>query len=159
MIFRKAQGRVPDPGPHFMETVEAYREAGRLDEAAPLLEQALSYYIQNFGPRDPDDHHPPQLSRRRLPGGLRVHHSIAQFEMALADTEQMLGAGDPDTLACRSNLAGVYQDAGDLGRATAMLEQALDDTRRLLGPDHDGTLTVQSNLATAYLDMEDRAGR
>ena len=42
----------------------------------------------------------------------------------------------PDTLACRSNLAGAYQAAGDLGRAIPLFEQTLADYVRVLGTDH-----------------------
>ena len=62
----------------------------------------------------------------------------------------MLGEDHPDTLTSRINLAGAYQEAGDLGRAIPLHEQTLTDCARMLGEDHPATLTFRSNLAGAY---------
>ncbi len=61
----------------------------------------------------------------------------------------MLGADHPHTLGSRNNLAGAWQEAGDLGRAIPLLEQALADSVRVLGADHPQTKTVRGNLAAA----------
>jgi hypothetical protein len=61
---------------------------------------------------------------------------------------RVLGADHPDTLASRSNLAGVYE-AGDLGRAIPLYEQTLADSMRVLGADHPQTKLVRGNLAAA----------
>jgi len=42
----------------------------------------------------------------------------------------------PDSLASRGNLAGAYQDAGDLSRATPCISLALAESVRVLGEDH-----------------------
>jgi tetratricopeptide (TPR) repeat protein len=50
----------------------------------------------------------------------------------------------------RDNLAGAYQDAGELGRAISLCEQTLADRLRVLGASHPDTLLSQNNLAEAY---------
>ena len=77
------------------------------------------------------------------------------FQRALADRRRVLGQDHPDTLASRHNLAGAFQDAGDLGRAIPLHEQALADCVRVLGQDHPDTLASRNNLAGAYRDAGD----
>jgi tetratricopeptide (TPR) repeat protein len=72
------------------------------------------------------------------------------FQRALADYVRVLGEDHPSTLTARNNLAGAYQDAGDLGRAIPLLQQTLTDSVRVLGEDHPDTLTARNNLAYAY---------
>jgi tetratricopeptide (TPR) repeat protein len=76
--------------------------------------------------------------------------AAGHLQRVLADCVRLLGPDHPDTLASRTNLAGIYGSAGDLGRAIPLLEQALADCVRLLGPDHPGTLASRYNLAGAY---------
>ena len=85
MRSRKARGREP-AGLISPETAEAYLEAGRLDEALPMLERTLTYYLQNFGPRDPDTTTVRVYLGAAYQQSGRLHDAIAQFEAALADT-------------------------------------------------------------------------
>jgi tetratricopeptide (TPR) repeat protein len=72
-------------------------------------------------------------------------------ERLLADSERVLGADHPDTLASRDNLAAAYQAAGRLDEAISLHGQALASYERVLGPDHPDTLVSRNNLAIAYL--------
>ncbi|WP_438494795.1 tetratricopeptide repeat protein, partial [Streptomyces asiaticus] len=65
------------------------------------------------------------------------------------------GEEHPDTLASRNNLAGAYQEAGDLGRAIPLLKQTLTDRVRILGEEHPDTLASRNNLAGAYQEAGD----
>ena len=94
-----------------------YREAGRLDEALPLLEQTLAHNVRYFGARDPDTSTVRVYLAAAYQQSGRLHDAVPLFETALADTERALGAVHPNTLACRTNLAGAYQDVGDLRRS------------------------------------------
>jgi hypothetical protein len=53
-----------------------------------------------------------------------------------------------------SNLAYLYQEAGDLGRAIPLYEQALADCLRVLGEDHPTSALVRDNLAAARRQRE-----
>jgi tetratricopeptide (TPR) repeat protein len=91
MGLRKGRRAATDSGLIAFEEVEAYREAGRLDEAIPALERTLSYYVRNIGPRDPDT----VTVRMYLAVGYeeldRIPEAIDLFESALADTEAAFG--------------------------------------------------------------------
>jgi tetratricopeptide (TPR) repeat protein len=76
--------------------------------------------------------------------------AIQFHRRALADFVRLLGEDHPDTLTSRSNLAGAYESAGDLGRAIPLYQQTLTDRRRVNGENHPDTLTSRNNLAYAY---------
>ena len=68
----------------------------------------------------------------------------------LADSERVLGADHPDTLASRNNLAAAYRSAGRLDQAIDLYEQNLAEALRILGSDHPETRFFRNNLAAAY---------
>ncbi|MFI6645899.1 tetratricopeptide repeat protein [Streptomyces sp. NPDC050504] len=76
--------------------------------------------------------------------------ALAYWECQVAFAERLLGAGHPDTLTARANLATSYWTAGRTREAVQLLEQVLADSDRLLGPQHPDTLTARANLATSY---------
>ena len=130
----------------------AYRDAGRLDEAIALHEQTLEDSTRILGP-----HHPDTLtSRNSLAGAYRdagrLDEAITLYEQNLKDLEGLLGPDHPHTLASRNNLASAYQDAGRLDEAITLYEQTLTDRTRILGPHHPHTLQARNNLASAYQD-------
>ncbi|MFE5084489.1 tetratricopeptide repeat protein [Streptomyces mirabilis] len=90
---------------------------------------------------------------------LLTHEGTARatehLRRAVAGRVRMLGDDHPDTLASRSNLAGAYGAAGDLGRAIPLHEQTLADRMRVLGDDHPDTLASRTRLANAYKEAGD----
>ena len=128
----------------------AYREAGRLDEAIPLLERSLADSERILGA----DHPGTLAARSNLAGAYRVagrlDEAIPLFERSFADSERILGPDHLDTPTLRNNLATVYQAAGRLDEAIPLFERSLADRERDLGPDHPDTLVARSNLAGAY---------
>ena len=128
----------------------AYQDAGRLDEAIPLLEQTLKDRAHILGP----DHPHTLASRHNLASAYqdagRLDEAIPLLERTLKDFDNLLGPNHPDTLTTRDNLAITYRDAGRLHEAIPLLEQTLTDRSRTLGPNHPDTLTTQANLAIAY---------
>ena len=118
----------------------AYRAAGRLDEAISLHEQILADRERVLGPDHPDT----LASRNNLANAYRaagrLDEAISLHEQTLADRERVLGPDHPDTLTSRNNLAAAYQAAGRLDEAITLHEQNLADRERVLGPDHPETL-------------------
>ena len=57
------------------------------------------------------------------------------YEQNLADRQRVLGDDHPGTLGARNDLAGAYQEAGDLGRAIP-LSTDRRGLRRVLGGDY-----------------------
>ena len=76
--------------------------------------------------------------------------AVEYAELLIAEYEQVLGPGHPDTLAIRGNLAYAYQEAGRTAEAIPLLERLLADRERLLGDTHPDNLITSNNLASAY---------
>jgi len=90
----------------------AYRDAGRLEEAIPLLERTLTDRERVLG-----EAHPSTLtSRNSLAAAYRAvgraAEAIPLFERTLAGCERVLGPDHPDTLASRDNLAAARAALG-----------------------------------------------
>ncbi|MEU7164354.1 tetratricopeptide repeat protein [Streptomyces morookaense] len=81
--------------------------------------------------------------------------AAAHLRRALGHHEQVLGLDDPDTLACRHNLANAYEEWGHLKQAIPLYERALQDEERVLGAMHPLTLATRNNLAGAYREAGD----
>ena len=129
---------------------DAYRDAGRLDEAIALYEQILEDRTRILGP-----HHPSTLTSRNnlayaYQDAGRLNDAITLYEQNLKDLEGLLGPDHPHTLQARNNLASAYRAAGRLDEAITLYEQTLTDRTRILGPHHPDTLTSRNNLAKAY---------
>jgi hypothetical protein len=75
-------------------------------------------------------------------------------QQTLTDRRRVLGEDHPDTLTSRINLAGAYEQTGDLGRAIPLCEQTLTNCVRALGEDHPITLGCRSRLAAARRQRE-----
>ena len=128
----------------------AYRDAGRLDEAITLHRQTLEDHTRILGP-----HHPNTLvSRNNLANAYqdagRLDEAITLHKQTLEDRTRILGPHHPNTLVSRNNLASAYRDAGRLDEAITLYEQTLEDRTRILGPHHPDTLVSRDNLAGAY---------
>ena len=82
--------------------------------------------------------------------GDSASQAIAIGERLVADQEQGLGPGHPDTLTSCNSLASAYHAAGRTEEAITMHEQTLAARERVLGPDRRGTLYSRNNLAIAY---------
>lgn len=82
--------------------------------------------------------------------GDSARQAIAVGGPLLEDSEKILGAGHPATLAARGNLANAYQQAGLGAEAIPLLERTLADMERVLSPDHPDTLIARFNLANGY---------
>ena len=68
----------------------------------------------------------------------------------VADSEQVLGPDDPDTLDSRNNLAVAYLKADRAENSIPLFERNLAERERDSAPD---ILTSQNNLAAAYLKV------
>ena len=128
----------------------AYRNAERLDEALPLLEEALQRRKASVGPD-----HPSTVEAMNNLGVChwragRVQEALALFQEALQKYKARVGPDHPNTLKCMQNLAAAYEQAGRPQEAIPLFEEALQNTKAKLGPNHPDTLLYMNNLAGAY---------
>ena len=128
----------------------AYQDAGRLNEAIALYEQALTDSTHILGP----NHLYTLAAQSNLANAYRdsgrLDKAIELLQQSLTDRTRILGLEHPDTLLSRSNLAGAYLESGRLDKAIELLQQTLTDSTRILGPSHPNTLISRNNLANAY---------
>lgn len=85
------------------------------------------------------------LDRARLAGP-----ATAYWQMMSDASSRILGAGHPQAVLSRGNLAAAYEAAGRLSDAITVLQSLLAEREAKLGPGHPATLAVRVNLAHAY---------
>ena len=139
--------------PHLFDESRAW---GQRDLGSELVSQIEALW-EVTAVEPPDD---PDILARELRArswGVRQLQAAADLTRAIelglrvaADSERVLGADHPDTLASRSNLAYAYWSVGRLEEAIALFERTLTDSERVLGADHPDTLASRNNLAAAY---------
>lgn len=132
--------------------VEAYRLAGRVDEAILSGEQLAVDLERLWGEDDSET-----VSARAtlatcywLAG--RVTEAISAMERAATDMARLLGEDHPEAIGARHNLAACYARSGRAQEAIALEEAVLADHERLWGEDDPGTLAARSVLAGAYVE-------
>ena len=132
------------------DLANAYRSAGRLEQAIPLFERTLEDRERVLKPNHPDI----LASRNDLANAYRsagrLEQAIVLHKRTLADRERVLKPNHPDILASRNDLASTYESAGRLEQAIPLYEQNLTEALRILGPDHPDTLASRGNLANAH---------
>ena len=122
-------------------------EAGQLDAARPLLDQALGIARDQLG-RD----HPGTLTTRSymarwLGETGQIQEAEAESRRLADDCRRILGPSHAETLMARGNAAVWLGKGGQAEQALTETRQLLEDCRRLLGPDHPVTLTCRNHLA------------
>ncbi len=130
----------------------AYLAAGRVADAIPLFEHALTVRQRTLGPDDPET----LTSQNNLASAYQDAgqgaEAIQLYELNLQARERLLGPDHPSTINSRGNLAAAYRDAGRSAEAIPLLEQALAERERTLGASHPDAQISRRNLARAYQD-------
>jgi tetratricopeptide (TPR) repeat protein len=144
-------------GPDHPETLHAahslaaaYRAAGRVAEAIPLIEQTLVGRVRVLGPDHPDTLALQNALAAAYQEVGRAVEAILLFRLTLAARERLLGPDHASTLNSRENLAYAYRDVGRIAEAIPLFGQILATRERLLGPDHPDAQRSRSSLAAAY---------
>ena len=105
----------PDTMRSLNDLAHAYREAGRVADAVPLVERTLAARERQFGA----DHPSTLASRNNLASAYRATgrpaEAIPLFEKNVAACERLLGADHPRTLASRHNLELARRESAQAG--------------------------------------------
>ena len=123
------------------------KRMGKLDEARPLLEEALQARRATLG-----DRHPDTLVSISNMGGLLKHMGKPEearplYEEALQARRATMGDRHPHTLGSINNMGGLLMAMGKLEEARPLYEEAVQARRAKLGDRHTETLISISNLA------------
>lgn len=125
-----------------------YRDAGRIDEAIELLEQAV-----DIDKRMQATNSPESLVRQVNLSGLHAitgsPQAIERLETARDTSRQVLGPTHANTISAQIYLTSAY---ARIGRPNAIeqLEATCADARQILGENSVLTRRAESNLAQAY---------
>jgi tetratricopeptide (TPR) repeat protein len=128
----------------------AYSAAGRLDEALPVFETALSDRELALGPEHPDTVSARVSLARCYAASGRDAEAITLYEQALAQSERLFGTAHRDTLEVRAALAAAYRGAGRPAESVLLYERTLAEAEVALGPTHRDTMKARGSLAAAY---------
>ncbi|MGP0068796.1 MAG: tetratricopeptide repeat protein [Isosphaeraceae bacterium] len=156
--FQKALAiRLRQMGADHSETLEssqnlamAYQDAGRLDQAIPILQSTFERRRAKLG----KDHVDTIESMNDLAVAYwesgRPFEAIPLYEAALSCVRARLGVDHLDTLTIMDNLAVAYTAAGHPDRALPLHDATLAGLRARLGDDHLTTLVAKNNQARTY---------
>ena len=131
-------------------------ECGRVEEAEPLLREALDVRRTRLG----SDHESTLQALDSLAMSLKalgkLDEAQALFTEAIA-TRKAIGGEQPspqlqtETLTSINNLGTLLRSQGKHEEAIIMLNEALAGRRELLGPEDPDTIVTSNNLAFVYM--------
>ncbi len=129
----------------------AYIDLGRLDEAGPLLKEAIALAEQLPG----SDHSSPYLAMCNLASMYEAQGRLDNAEQLYREVVPALrsGLGDesPATLTAMNNLGTLLSRQGAVDEAQPLLRETLAARRRILGDEHPHTLSTAYNLGTLLM--------
>jgi tetratricopeptide (TPR) repeat protein len=131
-----------------------HQQAGRIDEAIPMLEKAVAMYEQTYGPEHLETGN--QLTALGAAYRAQSNHEEAQKHLrrALKIHEKTRGVQSPEAIQDLHHLAGSREESGDLGGAAAQYERALLFKHRVIGGDIDELAELQMGMATLYVNWQ-----
>jgi tetratricopeptide (TPR) repeat protein len=133
----------------------AYQDAGRLDQALPLLQENLKQRQAMLGPDHPDTLTTMNDLASAYQDAGRLDRAVPLFRETLKRRRAKFKPGHSNILQSMNNLALAYRDIGRLDDALLLLEETLKGYRSMGGTEHPDRLVSMSNLARVYL----RAGK
>ena len=103
----------------------AYKDAGKLDLALPLFEEALELRKASRGPNHPETLSSMNNLASTYQAAGKLDLALPLFEETVKLMKAKLGPDHPTTLISMGNLASAYQDAGKSDLALPLFEETL----------------------------------
>jgi CHAT domain-containing protein/Tfp pilus assembly protein PilF len=138
-------------------SAESFRlyNAGRYDEALPLVERAVEIRRDELGPEHLDVAH----SLRILAIIYRAKGETAKAkpiqQLVLSTREKRLGPEHPLVAQTLHNLANLYDDRGNSAQAEQLYQRGLAIGEKTLGLEHPQVATSLNSLGIIYRDKGD----
>jgi CHAT domain-containing protein/Tfp pilus assembly protein PilF len=133
-----------------LQQASKLRDAGKYDEAFPLVERGREILERALGPEHRD-----VADALNFLGGLywyKGEYAKAEplYQRALTIREKVLGLEHPHVAKVLRNLGLLYTDTGDYEKAELFNRRALVILEKALGPDHPDVVDSLDNLAYVY---------
>eukprot|EP00964_Phaeocystis_antarctica_P139927 scaffold104718_cov51-Phaeocystis_antarctica.AAC.1 len=120
---------------------------GKLEEARPLLEEALQAWRETLGDRHADTLVSIGNMGQLLKDMGKMEEARPLLEEALQASRETLGDRDPDTLMSIGNMADLLRANGALVEAQAVLGNAVGVAQEVFGSNHVITLVITAKAA------------
>jgi CHAT domain-containing protein/Tfp pilus assembly protein PilF len=132
-------------------------DAGKYDQALPLVERVLEIRERVLGTEHPDVAR--ALNNLAILYDDKADYAKAEplFQRARAISEKSLGPEHPYVASILNNLAILYQKKGKYANAEPLFKRALAIREKSLGPEHKDVAITLNNLANFYSDKDDHA--
>ena len=128
------------------------QEMGKLEEARPLLKEALQTRRDTLDdPRHPDTLRSINNMATLLQAMGKLEEARLLYKEALQGRRETLGDRHPDTLVSINNMGGLLADMGKLEEAMPLYEEDLQASRETLGDRHPSTLISIGNMGSLLL--------
>ncbi|MEJ7708611.1 MAG: tetratricopeptide repeat-containing protein [Pyrinomonadaceae bacterium] len=131
--------------------------AGKYDEARPLIERALATAEKVLGA---DDVYVARLTARLADSyHAKIDYAKAKllYERALAILEKELGPEHPQTALVTNRLGNVCHGTNEVAKADKLLNRALEMSEKTLGPEHPQVALCLTNLGQLHDNRGDAA--
>ena len=134
-------------------------EVGRLEEAEPLLREAVETRRHKLGDADASTLRALDSHGVILRALGRLYEAHALFTETVAARKALLERSptvelQAEALTSMNNLGALLKRLGKLDEALAVLGEALESRRSLLGSDHPDTIVSLNNLASLHMLRE-----
>ncbi len=131
-----------------------HHQAGRIDEAIPMLEKAVAMYETTFGP----DHLETGNQLTALGAVYRAQGNREEAQRclrrALKIHETTQGGQSPEAIEDLHHLAGLLEESGDWEGAANIYERTLLFKQRTIGGNIDELAELQMGMATLYINWQ-----
>jgi serine/threonine-protein kinase len=132
----------------------ALDDAGRLEEAAAMLSDAVGRGERALGNEDPVALDAQAALGETLQSLSRYNEAEPLLRRTLSAQQRILPEGDEQILTTMSSLAACLRVQGKLADAEAVSKDFLDLARRVKGPSHPATMSAMNGLGLLLFDRQ-----
>ncbi|MCG3126993.1 MAG: Serine/threonine-protein kinase PknD [Phycisphaerae bacterium] len=128
---------------------------GNLDEALPLIHEAVELGHAELGPRDAATLNAIEALGIWMHDCGRYGEALEQFSLAHAGYCDVFGPEHPSTLGASLKIGGILQDMGRFDEASPHFDTAIVGLQHVFGADDPRTLAAQRHFGRLRVDMGD----
>jgi len=129
------------------DLAQLLQATNRLEEAEPLMRQALQIDEKSFGPDHPDVARDLNNLAQLLKATNRMEEAESLMRRVIEIFQKSLGENHPNVAVSLNNLAQLLKATNRMEEAEPLMRQALQMDEKSFGPDHPDVAIDLNNLA------------